>query len=421
MSKVPPTAKRLLWVGPWRVEDPWASVRSSMFSALRRQGWSVSTIILGQQPEEWILRGVDKVFTLQGARSRIDSLRYLLELAWIIFKYQGEVVVLGHMSPHFAAAAWLGKRFFNHTKLVVLDVRTLPSPSNDRVEVDKTKERLFWAKMRFGMMFADGWLAITDRVRRAVIDQIGGRAKKIPQAIWASGVDVSFLNSDTVAPWTEITKKGHRYNVLYLGSLGQGRCLDLAIRAMQLLEERGDVGLHFVGEGNARASLQALAAELGLQNCVHIYPSVPYLQTVSVIKACDIGILPLPDCPAWRTSSPLKLFEYMAQRKPVLISAIAAHTDLLQAKPFAFFMDEYSPHGFCRALEQFLQLTATEQTQRGEAARAFVQHGHTYDHRAQTINDFLVGLSLPRPAVPQTGREPNPTAPAPVLPPPDLP
>ncbi len=420
MRNLPPTAKRLLWVGPWRVEDPWASVRSSMFIALRRQGWSVSTVILGRQSEEWILRGVDNVITLQGASSRLDSLRYLLELSWIIFKFKGEFVVLGHMSPHFAVAAWLGKRLFFQSKIVVLDVRTLPSPSTDQVEVDKTKERLFWGKMRFGMAFAEGWLAITDRVRCAVIDQIGTRAQKLPQAIWASGVDGSFLNSETVAPWTEITKKGHRYNVLYLGSLGKGRCLDLAIRAMRLLGKRGEVGLHFVGEGNARASLQTLVTELGLQDCVHIYPSVPYLQTVSVIKACDIGILPLPDCPAWRTSSPLKLFEYMAQRKPVLISTIAAHTDLLQGKPFAFFMDEYSPEGFCRALEQFLQLAPAEQIQRGDAAWEFVRKGHTYDHRAQTINNFLGGLSAQKSLGQATTNEPI-QSPAPVLPPTGLP
>ena len=388
-----PPAKRLLWVGPWRVEDPWASVRSSMFSALRRQGWSVSTVIIGQQPEEWISRGVDDVITLEGARSRLDSLRYLLELSWIIFKYRGEVVVLGHMSPHFAAAAWLGNRFSSHPTIVVIDVRTLPAPATERVEVDKAKERLFWAKMKFGMAFADGWMAITDRVRCAVINQIGACAQKLPQAIWASGVDVSFLNSDTVAPWTEIKKKGHRYNVLYLGSLGKGRCLDLAIRAMLLLGKRGEVGLHFVGEGNARVNLEALVTELGLRDCVHIYPSVPYLKTVSVIKACDIGILPLPDCPAWSTSSPLKLFEYMAQRKPVLISSIAAHRDLLQDKPFAFFMDEYSPEGFCRTLERFLQLTTAERTERGDAAREFVRGGHTYDYRAQVISDFLIGLT----------------------------
>ena len=52
---------------------------------------------------------------------------------------------------------------------------------------------------------------------------------------------------------------------------------------------------------------------------------VDYEDVPKYISMSDVAIIPLPDMHYWRSQSPLKLLEYLAMTKTVIISDIPAH------------------------------------------------------------------------------------------------
>ena len=234
-------------------------------------------------------------------------------------------------------------------------------------------------------------MAITQRLREAVQEKVDTRG--LPCQIWESAVDRGFLECEDIEPAENIVECGHDWNVLYLGSLSKGRRLDLAVRAIAELDNpHKRVGLHIVGSGDHLPELKQLVTELQVSDVVHIWEPVPYSQVPSTILACQLGILPLPDCDAWNTSSALKLYEYMGLGTPILVSDIPAHRDAVGGQPFAFFMDEYSTKGFNEALTRFLACPESEYQKLSKQAKEFVKSGHTWDHRARVIHRFLANI-----------------------------
>ena len=100
------------------------------------------------------------------------------------------------------------------------------------------------------------------------------------------------------------------------------------------------------------------------------------------------GFYLFPSCDAWNTSSPIKLFEYLACGRPVIVTNIPAHRDVLNGKPYAFFSADASPVALAdtirkahAAREQFAEL--------GAMARNQVEQHHTWAQQASRLNTFL--------------------------------
>jgi glycosyltransferase involved in cell wall biosynthesis len=133
------------------------------------------------------------------------------------------------------------------------------------------------------------------------------------------GIDPDrFLNADG----KEIRMK---YNlsssavIIYVGTMHGMRKLDVLIYAFaKVRENRKDVKLVMVGDGNDRLRLQKIVSEQGLNDAVIFTGQVPFDQVPDFIEASDIGVSPVPPFEFYKLSSPTKMFEYMAARKPVV-------------------------------------------------------------------------------------------------------
>jgi glycosyltransferase involved in cell wall biosynthesis len=58
--------------------------------------------------------------------------------------------------------------------------------------------------------------------------------------------------------------------------------------------------------------------ELHIDDIVLFTGNVPYSEVNDYIKIADICLCPIPPIPLYSLSSPTKLFEYMAMRKPII-------------------------------------------------------------------------------------------------------
>ena len=385
---------RILWIGPWHADKLCAQIRGYLAQAIHDVGNEIGTVVIGERGC-WKTGGYDWIHYCPPPRSVWGKCANQARMSCAIAGFKGDVLVLGEKVAHLAPVAAVLRTCYRRKWKIVIDVRTLACPSGE-VGRPAPREKLFWRQLRTGFPHVDGWMAITDRLREAVAGEVDTRG--LPCGIWESAVDRELIENEEIEPSRKIAECGHERNILYLGDLEKGRRLDLAVRAIaELKDPSGKVGLHIVGSGNQMSEIERLVAELRVENTVHIWGPIPYSEVPSTILACELGILPLPDCDAWNTSSPLKLFEYMGLGTPILVSDIPAHRDAVDGQPFAFFMDEYSTKGFNEALTRFLACSEVEYRELRKQAKEFVRAGHTWDHRAQVIHHFLTSI--------QTGKD----------------
>lgn len=179
------------------------------------------------------------------------------------------------------------------------------------------------AGIRFAKSLEKWVYGISDRI--AVISE-GFRAnlsaKGVPAAkmrVIPNWVDTSFL-----APMPKDNPVARRFGldakfvVMYSGtiSISSNAALEGLLHTARRLAAEKDVLFVIAGEGLKKASLEAKAASLGLEN-VAFLPFQPYEDLPALLAASDILLVPL-DSEKSQLSVPSKLYNFMAASRPIL-------------------------------------------------------------------------------------------------------
>jgi glycosyltransferase involved in cell wall biosynthesis len=118
---------------------------------------------------------------------------------------------------------------------------------------------------------------------------------------------------------------------MYVAHLARGSDLDLALRAWPLvLRSVPEARLVVLGGGEGRPLLEALAAELGLQDRVIFVGPVPQEEVPVWLAAADVTINPYRDSLVNRAKCAGKLIDYMAAAKPVVAAALGQNVEYLE-------------------------------------------------------------------------------------------
>ena len=143
--------------------------------------------------------------------------------------------------------------------------------------------------------------------------------------------------------------------VLYHGVLGKGRGVMEMVRAFKILsDESVNATLVVLGDGPAREEISKYVRENGMQEVVRLRRPVSYSEVPDYIAACDVGIISLPDDPRWRYQCPLKLLEYLALNKPVIVSNIPCNTWIVGNAPVGIYLQGTSPREIADGVRAFL-------------------------------------------------------------------
>jgi glycosyltransferase involved in cell wall biosynthesis len=109
-----------------------------------------------------------------------------------------------------------------------------------------------------------------------------------------------------------------QFVVLYSGALGQANDIYTLLRAAARLSSHPNIRLLLVGDGKERPALQAEAGRLGLRN-VDFVGARPKKEMPAILAAADACLAILQDIPAFRTTYPNKVFDYMSAGKPTIL------------------------------------------------------------------------------------------------------
>jgi len=152
-------------------------------------------------------------------------------------------------------------------------------------------------------------MAVTTNFEKSLIERGLRNVKLVP-----NGADIQ-----TFKP-SNIRKKGEAFVIFYSGSIGGYYRLDIVVRALKRLIDKGlnNIRLVIAGAGEIQKILN-LAKKLGLSNHVKYAGSIyDKSKLASLMTKADAGIIPFDDNPLWKNAIPAKFYEYCACGLPVI-------------------------------------------------------------------------------------------------------
>mgnify|MGYP001562362931 FL=1 len=266
-------------------------------------------------------------------------------IAWLILKARTRDVLI--VRPGSLIAGLIIK--YARGCHLHMDVRTVP------VEVhtlrDKIDRLLFWKlPLKYLRKMPDSYSFITEPLKEAIEAEF--RDKYDDYVIWHSAVNVSLfetqvLNSDRGESDTD------KFVLFYHGTITPNRGIELVIKAISSLgpPARDNVVFRIVGRGAYVDHLRSLVSALGLGDKVRFEGYVPYDRIPEAIRDSDCCICPLPNRPEWNVSSPIKVFEYLACGKPIILTPIPAHRSILDNHNFVIWTEGDRIEDYAKAID----------------------------------------------------------------------
>ncbi len=372
---------RLIWITPDRFDKkPDKSSWLEMALCLQNLGWDAQ-ILAGGNSQEHQYSDVVNYFDVPDL-PLVFRFGLLTAIAfWLSRNIKEDDVVL--LNPD---SLWLLPYLKRKKAHVHLDIRTLPiNPAGLKGIADHL---IFWKlALRWFAHRADTVSYITDRLRLAVEQDAGTTNHDF--FIWQSGVDTSFFKpKQNRCPISAYESGQQSLKVIYHGSIDLRRGLAQMVEALKLIPEPTKVQLTIVGAGPDLDRLKAIVAENGVQEKVHFSGFVAYESIPSIIAEADIGMCPLPDIPEWNVSSPLKVLEYMACAKPVILTPIDAHKDVLSEQGFVVWATGFDSTALANAMTDAANRIA-ELAEESWQGREIVEGHYSWESHASSMDDFL--------------------------------
>ncbi|HIF95184.1 MAG: glycosyltransferase family 4 protein [Myxococcales bacterium] len=178
-----------------------------------------------------------------------------------------------------------------------------------------------------------------------------------------------------------------RFTVAYVGTLGLAHGLTLLIDVAERMRERKEVQFVLIGDGADRAKLEADISRRGLTN-VTLLGLQPRSMMPDWIASIDLLLVLLRDLPVFETVIPSKIFEFLAEERPVVLAAKGEIRRMMDEAGGALVIDPEVTDQLASAIEEVIQ-RPEEAASRAAAGRSWVEQGFIRDDLARKMARFL--------------------------------
>ena len=179
---------------------------------------------------------------------------------------------------------------------------------------------------------------------------------------------------------------GH-FTVAYVGTLGLAHGLTLLIDVAERLKERRELRFVLIGDGADRAKLEEEVRRRGLDNVVMLGLQ-PREAMPDWIASIDLLLVMLRDLPVFETVIPSKIFEFLAQERPVVLAAKGEIRRMMDEAEGALVIDPEREDQMVSAIERVMDRPDEAKT-RAESGRRWVDEGFIRDDLARRMAVFL--------------------------------
>ncbi len=178
-----------------------------------------------------------------------------------------------------------------------------------------------------------------------------------------------------------------KFVVGYAGLLGIAQGLESVLNTAHQLEQQ-DASIFFllIGDGPEKAKLQAKAAEMQLSN-IHFLPSQPRQAIPGYLSAADVVLVPLIS-QRLIGALPSKMFDAMACKRPVILSAAGEATTILHEADAGLILPPQDSEALCQAL-MLLKQDDDKREKYGENGRSVTVKKYSRQAQAQELTQLL--------------------------------
>jgi glycosyltransferase involved in cell wall biosynthesis len=247
-------------------------------------------------------------------------------------------------------------------------------------------------------LWLHGWIALRRRVQRgadvvfpisrAMAEAMRDREGVDPRRMVVFPVGVSrdtFARGDSGGVDPRVADLQGLPTVCYVGSLALRRDLGLIFSVMDEVAVRVP-GCRFLLIGHRSGAVEERLRGSPSRERIRFLGSVPHEEVPGLLRCARVGIFPLALDDAYdvyRTSSPLKVVEYMSAGLPVVASRVRDTEDALAQSGGGVCVDN-DPVAFAEAVETYLR--DEERARRdGSRGRAWIETHRTFDVLAQEV------------------------------------
>lgn len=179
------------------------------------------------------------------------------------------------------------------------------------------------------------------------------------------------------------------YRFLVSGNLVPGKRVELALRALRRVAERGgDATLEIVGDGPERGDLARLAAELGIAGRVHFRGRLVHAQAVERLAQADCLLQPS----AWEGRSNAVL-EAMAAARVFIASDVPGNRELAGDETCGLLFAGGCPEDLACRMERLMVDSALGRRLGAAGRRAIREQGLTWEQCAQRYLELFEELA----------------------------
>ena len=200
--------------------------------------------------------------------------------------------------------------------------------------------------------------------------------------VWSSGVDKKFL--------TETKKvENQKFTIIHHGSLEKGRGIMRLIDSMPLLKNElsSKVVLKIAGVGSLAKQISELSknSEYNLK----FYGEIKHEDIIAFIDIGDMGIVPFDNSIANRTSSPLKVVEYVARNKIILATKLKNFENNFSNYSSIYYMKSNSSQDIASAIENIISNYDKIKKNNLGDGQILIRQKYTWDVQAEKIIKFI--------------------------------
>lgn len=294
---------------------------------LRDAGFSVDVICLrdkGQKPEER-LDGIN-IYRVRTSHKRGSMIRYMFEyaasffmmavlLTRLHFRRRYRMIQVVTMPDFLVFVAAIPKLF---GAKVLLDMQE-PIPELWMTKFGNSNSfalKMLIAVEKWSIRYADRVVTVNETIKNRFI-QRGAPA-------WKMGLSPNVPDESVMAPSaTPVPKTG--FTLMTHGTIEPHYNHEALVEAMRVLRPKmKDARLIIIGEGKNKQKLVEMVNEYNLSDVVTFMNWLPYTEIPRHILSADIGVISHQPSPFADLCQPLKLFDYVALKTPVIIPRFQA-------------------------------------------------------------------------------------------------
>jgi glycosyltransferase involved in cell wall biosynthesis len=295
------------------------------------------------------------------------------------------------VEPDLTVLAFVWKPLFSLLGIkIVLDVR---SPPVDLVNFRRYLSALWFnASIVIGKNAFDGITTLTPKMKQELYEQFRIQSEFV--GVWTSGVSTTLFDPEKYSKLDlrEKLSLSDKFIVMYHGSLSINRGILESIKAIEIVKDRyPDIVFFVLGSGPGEPVMKKLVQEIGVQDNVIFHDPVLYKETPKFIAMSDVGLVPLPNLPMWRNQCPLKLLEYLAMKKVVIVTDIPANREVIGKFKCGIYVSSTDPNEIAEAIIHAYK-NRNMAKRWGHYGRMIIEKRYSWEKVAEHLDAYLSHL-----------------------------